>query len=61
MGGLLTGGRPGAEEMVIKAISLKHLSLPSIGQLFRKFYSLLQLGLTLCEMAFAGQFQSQPE
>lgn len=45
MRGLLTGGRPGTEEMVIKAISLKHLSLPSIGQLCGKFYGLLQLCL----------------
>jgi len=42
MGGLLTEGRPGAEEMWIKAISLTHLNLPLIGQLFRKFCGLPQ-------------------
>jgi hypothetical protein len=41
MGGLLTGGRLGAAEKWIKAISLKYLNLPLIGQLCGKLEALL--------------------
>lgn len=46
MGRLLTGGKPGAEETWVKAISLKHFYLPLIGQLFRKFYRLPKICLS---------------
>jgi hypothetical protein len=55
MGGLLTGGRLGAAEMWIKAISLKYCNLPLIGQLCGKS------GAGLSHMAVPRQLKSQYE